>query len=241
VRPPVRSYDLCLCDHQMAGIINTHYGTALKDGESFLEILRENIRTCSDCVELVTGDITQQSIDEPIEVLFLDVCKTPAVNSHIIKKFFSRLIPGRSVVIQQDFVHEWLPWLPITMGLFEPYFQFLGVIGESPSAVWLNTRAIPDLAPWEKEGAGDLYWDVPLPRLLGLFDRGIRSLTNENHRYWVELAKCRLIADRGQKTRALDLLDRLTLRFDRLPERPEYIPPPHGMKKYVVSSECLHS
>ena len=106
-------------------------------------------------------------------MLFLDVCKTSEVNAHIIKEFFPRLIPGHSVLLQQDFIHEWLPWIHVTMGLFEPYFQFLGVVGESPTAVWLNTRKIPEPTPWEVEGGSDLYRSARLPRLVELFERGI--------------------------------------------------------------------
>ncbi len=230
---PVRSYDLGLCDDHMACLINAHYGTDFQTGDSFIKILEKNIEGCQDCVQFFAGDICDQAIDAPIEVLFLDVCKTPELNAHIIKEFLPRLIPGHSVLIQQDFVHEWLPWLHVTMGLLKPYFRVLGVVGESPSAVWLNTRKIPSPTPWEKEGGNDLYWTAPLPRLLELFERGIEPLTSEKQRYLVELAKSRMIAERGDKLGALRLLERLNLRFDRLRNRPHYYPRPAVMKDFI--------
>jgi hypothetical protein len=232
---PVRSYDLGLCDDHMASLTNTHYGTSYKSGDSFLEILQHNIQGCEDCVQFFAGDIKNQTIDSLIEMLFLDVCKTPELNAHIIKEFFPRLIPGHSVLIQQDFVHELLPWLHVTMGLLKPYFRFLGVVGESPSAVWLNTRKIPSPTPWEKEGGNDLYWTAPLPRLLELFERGIEPLTSEKQRYLVELAKSRMIAERGDKPGALRLLERLDLRFDQLHGRPSYYPRPAVLKDFIES------
>src|SRR5271157_3386568 len=67
---PVRSYDLGLCDDYMASLINAHYGTSSKSGDSFLEILQNNIQGCEDCVQFFAGDIRDQTIDSPIEVLF---------------------------------------------------------------------------------------------------------------------------------------------------------------------------
>jgi len=233
---PVRSYDLGLCDDHMARLINEHYATNYRSGDSFLNILQDNIQGCEDCVQFFAGDIRNQTIDAPIEVLFLDVCKTSQVNAHIIKEFFPRLIPGHSVLIQQDFIHEWLPWLHVTMGLFQRYFQFLGVIPESPSAVWLNTRKIKSPTPWEREGGSDLYRTARLPRLVELFERGIEPLTNENQRYLVELAKSRMLAERGDKPGALDLLDRLNLRFDQLHGLPSYYPRPTVITEYIQSS-----
>ncbi len=230
---PIRSYDLGLCDDYMASLINTHYKTQYKPGDSFLELLRENIRGCCDCVEFFAGDIRNQTIDAPIEVLFLDVCKNPAVNAHIIKEFFPRLIPGHSVLIQQDFVHEMLPWIHVTMGVFKPYFRFLGIVGDSPSGVWLNTRKIPTPTPWEVVGGGDLYRSTPLPQLLELFERGIECLKNENQRDMIELAKSRLIAERGDKPAALRLLARLDLRFDQLHDRPSYYPRPALLRDFI--------
>jgi len=230
---PVRSYDLGLCDDHMAAMTNAHYGTRFESGDSFLEILRNNIQGTEDCVQFFAGDIMNQTIDAPIEVLFLDVCKTSSVNAHVIKHFFPRLIAGHSVLIHQDFIHEYLPWIHITMGLFEPFFQFIGVIGESPSAVWLNTRTIPSPTPWEQEGGFDLYQSGPLPRLIELFERGIKSLTTENQRYLVDLAKSRMIAERGDKPGSLEFLERLNLRFDRLRNRPHYYPRPAVMKDFI--------
>jgi hypothetical protein len=152
-------------------------------------------------------------------VLFLDVCKTSAVNAHIIKEFFPRLIPGHSVLIQQDFIHEWLPWLHVTMGLFKPYFQFLGVVPGSPSAVWLNTRRIPDPTPWVREGGGDLYRSASLSRVVKLFEQGIQPIRDEKQLYLIELAKSLMLAERGDKPGAFRLLERLNLRFDELDDK----------------------
>jgi hypothetical protein len=231
----VHSYDLGLCDDYGAALINMYYGTSYKGGDSCLDFIERMMHAyqIGDCVKFFPGDIRDQTIDAPIEVLFLDVCKTSTVNDHIVKEFFPRLIPRHSIVIQQDYLHEWLPWLHVTMGLFKPYFQFLGIVPGSPSAVWLNTRRIPDPTPWEREGRSNLYWTADLPRLLELFERGIEPLASEHQRYLVELAKSRMLAERGNKPAALRLLDRLDLRFDQLGTTPWTYPRPASLRTFV--------
>ena len=41
----------------------------------------------------------------PIEILFIDLAKSWDLNRWVLTKTFPRLIPGHSVVIQQDWVH----------------------------------------------------------------------------------------------------------------------------------------
>jgi hypothetical protein len=52
--------------------------------------------------------------------------------------------PWQSVLIHQDFVHDWLPWIHVTMGALAPYFEFISTV--LWSAVWLNTKPIPAAA-----------------------------------------------------------------------------------------------
>jgi len=72
-----------------------------------------------------------------------------------------------------------------------------------------------------------------LARLLELFERAIKPLTSENQRYLVELAKSRMIAERGDKPGALRRLERLNLRFDQLHDRPPCYSHPNVMKDYI--------
>ena len=72
-----------------------------------------------------------------------------------------------------------------------------------------------------------------MARLLELFERAIKPLTSENQRYLVELAKSRMIAERGDKPGALRRLERLNLRFDQLHDRPPCYSHPNVMKDYI--------
>ena len=45
--------------------------------------------------------------------LVIVAAKTPALADHIAAVFLSAMVPGRSVLIHQDFLHAGLPWLPV--------------------------------------------------------------------------------------------------------------------------------
>jgi hypothetical protein len=59
-------------------------------------------------------------------------------------QFFPHLIPGRSLVIQQDYLyHHWVGWLHVTMEFYADYFEYV-CDTEVNSVVFLHTRKIPD-------------------------------------------------------------------------------------------------
>jgi|GEM_PF-5072735 len=80
-------------------------------------------------------------IDDDIEIMFLDVCKTPELNFSM-QKLYSRMIPGRSLLIHQDYIHPCLPYIKVTMGYLAEYFEYIGSTRIN-SAVWLLKKEIP--------------------------------------------------------------------------------------------------
>jgi hypothetical protein len=64
------------------------------------------------------GDITELGWSgEPIDVLFLDVLKSWEINDAVLRDFFPSLLPGRSVIVHQDYAGGFMPWIPITVEL----------------------------------------------------------------------------------------------------------------------------
>lgn len=59
----------------------------------------------------------------PIEILAIDAAKTAASTDRIAEIFFPHLIPGRSIVVQQDFLHWKVPWVPAQMEWMSAYFE----------------------------------------------------------------------------------------------------------------------
>ena len=90
------------------------------------------------------GDVRTASwTGGPIEILFIDIAKHWTVCDWITWQFFPHLIPGRSVVVQQDYLYErWTGWLHVTMEFYSEYFEYACDTGVN-SVAFLNTRPIP--------------------------------------------------------------------------------------------------
>ena len=111
-----------------------------------------------DKINFIQGDILKMQYPDKIEIMFLDVCKTPEVNFRM-QQLFTRLIPGKSVVVQQDYVYGELPYIKITMGYLKDYFEFIGAT-EWNSAVFMLKKPIPpevlNINPYDKYSKKEL-------------------------------------------------------------------------------------
>jgi hypothetical protein len=137
--PVIHSYDLFIVEPWTIGIYFPK-GTPL--GTSFESIYRKNIAPFADLVEVHGGDVTQAALPrDPIEILFIDLAKHWTVNDYVVRAFFPKLIPGRSVVIQQDYLyHTWTGWLPVTMEHFSDFFEIVDHTGDNSVAFFYHTE-----------------------------------------------------------------------------------------------------
>jgi organic radical activating enzyme len=118
-------------------------GRIVEPGDDYLDVFLRQTRTHRRFIEPHPGDFLTMRWNAPIEILFIDVAKTPELNSHLLREFFPYLIPGHSVVIQQDFFHCWHPHIHITMEALEPYFEILDRRIDYTSRLYRCTKAIP--------------------------------------------------------------------------------------------------
>ena len=90
------------------------------------------------------GDICEigYAYQQPIALLGLDCCKTLAVTDSVIRNFFPYLIPNESVVIHQDYIHAWHPYIHISMELLQEYFEPLMEVEWGGSYVWKCIKQI---------------------------------------------------------------------------------------------------
>lgn len=119
------------------------WGITRQPGDSTADIIKQNIASmpCNENIRFHHGDILNQAYPERIEIMFLDICKTQAVN-HGIQKLFSRLLPGKSLIVQQDYIHPWNPYIHATMGYLAEYFEPVGPVWFN-SMVFLLKKEIP--------------------------------------------------------------------------------------------------
>jgi hypothetical protein len=159
-------------------------------------------------VDVHEGDLTQQRwTGEPIVVLFYDVGMGWALNDHVLREFFPALVANRSILIQQDYIHEMLPWLHISMELLADHFRLVDFVPGTASAVFACTKAIrPGDVP------ADLRRDLPDAVKLRLFDRAAERF-RDGSRGVLECARAVLLHDLGDREGALEHLDRTLERF----------------------------
>lgn len=114
----------------------------LLDGTSFAPLLRKMIADVLPKTDLNLGDIKEFSWDDtPIEICFLDVIKSYAINAQVFQMFVPNMIPGHSILIQQDYFIDRLPFLKVTQELLAPYFEYMGNV--QSSGYFKLKKAIP--------------------------------------------------------------------------------------------------
>jgi SAM-dependent methyltransferase len=139
---PIHSFDRFEVEDWTRG---TFFPESTPAGASFRHRFEDNIAPYADLVEVHAGDVRAHRWNgEPIEILFIDMAKHWTVCDWLTWQFFPHLIPGRSLVVQQDYLyHHWVGWLHVTMEFYADYFEYV-CDTEVNSVVFLNTRKIPD-------------------------------------------------------------------------------------------------
>jgi hypothetical protein len=205
--PPIHVFDLFTSDDYMAEHYFAPAGLPYRAGESFRPEFERNTRAVADLLEVHEGDIRRVGwTGEPIEILFVDIAKDWTINDVLLREFFSCLIPGRSVVVQQDYVFHLCPWVVLTMEHLADYFEYVGFV-EHCSTVYLNTRPIPaDLLAVRLE-------ELPRDRAVALMEAAIRhgGFTGRE-RGLLECATATLLLEVETVDRALEMLDGVAAR-----------------------------
>jgi SAM-dependent methyltransferase len=111
---------------------------------TFREQFDRNVAPYADLIEVHAGDVRDHEWTcGPIEILFLDMAKHWRTCDWVTWQFFPSLIPGRSIVVQQDYLYsQFVAWLHVTMEFYADYFEYV-CDTEVNSMAFLNTRKIP--------------------------------------------------------------------------------------------------
>ncbi|HHL21101.1 MAG TPA: hypothetical protein ENJ52_06190 [Aliiroseovarius sp.] len=98
-------------------------GIAPFAGDDIEPLARHLLAPWRDLVELHPGQIEDQDWQGgPIELLVMDASKAKATTDRMAEIFYPHLIPGRSLVVQQDYLHWRLPWIAAQMQLMAACF-----------------------------------------------------------------------------------------------------------------------
>ncbi|MEM8741586.1 MAG: class I SAM-dependent methyltransferase [Pseudomonadota bacterium] len=122
------------------------------DGEDMLPVVRRMLAPWGRRLMLHPGDVTEAVwTGGAIEVLFIDVMKTPETADAIARIFYPALIPGRSVIVHQDYQHWRQPWIAAQMQALRAAFRPVAwaregsvvfAVDRVPRAVELGRRSI---------------------------------------------------------------------------------------------------
>ncbi|MEM9913114.1 MAG: class I SAM-dependent methyltransferase [Pseudomonadota bacterium] len=93
------------------------------EGDNILQLSQQYLSPWAPNITFRQGRIEGSRWREgPISMLVLDASKTTSVTDRIARLFFPSLIPGRSVIVQQDELHWKEPWISAQMQRLEAYF-----------------------------------------------------------------------------------------------------------------------
>lgn len=121
-----------------------------------------NLRGFHDLISVHEGDILCESWrGEAIEILFVDVAKTAQIWDHLVTTFFPSLLPGRSLLILQDYLYgDTGPWHHVVMEkLTGPgHFSIVGDTGVNSVLFEYHGGLSPEVikaAAWESIDPGE--------------------------------------------------------------------------------------
>jgi hypothetical protein len=145
----IHSYDMFATGDKWPDVDFSRFGLA--PNQNFEDRFRQNIAEYAQFVNVHAGNLLDESWpNEPVEILFLDICKLPEVHDHATRMWFPRLIPGRSIVIQQDYGWRYYHWGDVMMEVFKNHFEVLDEVAFG--RVYLCTQRITN-----EEAASKLY------------------------------------------------------------------------------------
>jgi hypothetical protein len=199
-RPVIHSYDMFIApdDPYTLQRLPEGYGP----GDRFREVFEANIHPLRDWIEIHDGDLREDPWEHgPIEILFIDICKCWSTNQAVLENFFPYLVPGHSIVVHQDFVRVWNPWIPVSMAALKDCFEVLAE--EESSRVYRCVKAIP-----EAMLKTDFRRDLDLSTKRSLLEDSIRESANAHTAAVHKGALAMLVFMEGDATEARGLLDR---------------------------------
>jgi hypothetical protein len=192
---PVIAYDQFTADETTKQRFLYPAGVAPFKGNDILLLAHRMLTPWKPAVELRAGDILEQAwTSGPIELLVIDAAKSTALADHIAAEFFPALIPGRSIVVQQDFLHRVQPWLAAQMFLLSDFFTPVARVPRD-CMVFLCTRTPTPAAI--AAARTETLDDAALVRLVRRAARLYQPLAG---RYWFANMVRKLRANPGERT-----------------------------------------
>jgi len=145
-RGRIHAYDLFRWEEWMEdSVAGTPLSGRLAAGASFLPEFESRISPWRQAVVTHPGDLVVQGWGpaRPIDLLFNDASKSFDLANAVVRDFWPALVPGRSLVVEQDFVHFYTPWVHLIHERVRDCFEPVIHIPWSGSMVFRLARPLP--------------------------------------------------------------------------------------------------
>jgi hypothetical protein len=208
-RPPVVSYDL----FRVEAYAIPHFfadDPSVRVGDSFRTRFDANVDGFGVPHLVHEGDIIEIGWSGgPIDILFLDVLKSWRINDAVLRDFFPSLVPGRSVIVHQDYGFGWMPWIPITVELMRDSLRLIDGM-EAGSHVFFVEKELP----MELLEGG--VKRLELAERIEVMDRVV-ARSEGWVRGMMEIHRASLLLSRDGREAALTDLDRIAAQYSDYP------------------------
>lgn len=141
----IYAYDQFLWEEWMIPFVSdTKWKNYFKPGDSFLIAFEEKIKKYKSFIVTRQADLTKEEWhDGQIEYLLVDAMKSWELLNSIQKNFYPSLIPGKSIVLHQDFVHYYTYWIHLLNFRLKEYFELADLRNYGCSLAFLLIKSIP--------------------------------------------------------------------------------------------------
>lgn len=157
-----------------ADFIRENFGQGIAIGGSTRDLFDRQVEPIRGMLEVHQGDFLSANWPRtPIELLLVDIAKSPRLWARVMTEMFPSLIPGVSLVVHQDYHHPWLPHIHIAMEQLHQHFELIIPRVES-SAVFLCKSRITE------EEISQIIFNLPgTAEQLAIFDRSLERVPIE--------------------------------------------------------------
>ena len=141
----VYAYDLFVWfDWMNESTSGTDLSGKYKEGDNFVAEFEKRAAKYSSRIEICAGDLIEIGWNgSAIEFLLIDAMKNWDLANGIVRNFYPALVPGKSLILHQDFAHHFAPWIHLLQWKFREYFEFVEEVPRSQSVVFKLVRPIP--------------------------------------------------------------------------------------------------
>lgn len=190
-------------------------GYGLKPGDSFQPVFEKNVSEYADYIRVHAGDIQKAPVpSQPVAILFVDMLWSWDSTNFVGRNFYPLLEPGRSLLIHQDFVYPFYPWLILSMGLLTDVFEFSYNVRYSSVVFDVKRKVRPQAIEDPR--------NIPLARAIKIFD-GFVDRLNGWGRGVVTIGKALYLASLNRVDDAKTVIEQVALEFADEPLVTQYL------------------